>query len=125
MRVAYVHGVCVHCVCVLRVQVRNLDLAAYTELSDADKEKSMPARPNDPRAAHGNTPPWAVPELGSCASSERAWRLWAALGGWLLPRRPTRPLGANPLPRVLQPAAIKVASSAAVLPLQTCRPSST
>ena len=27
---------------------------------------------------HGQTPPLAVPELGSCDSAGRAWRLWAA-----------------------------------------------
>ena len=27
---------------------------------------------------HGQTAVWAVPQLGSCASSGHAWRLWAA-----------------------------------------------
>ena len=27
---------------------------------------------------HGQSAPLAVPQLGSCASSGRAWRLWAA-----------------------------------------------
>jgi hypothetical protein len=28
-------------------------------------------------ARHGQSAPWAAPQLGSCASSARAWRLWA------------------------------------------------
>ena len=48
-------------------------------------------------------------QLGSCASSGRAWRLWLA--------RPSReeagPLGAQPLPRVLERAASKAADSTA------------
>ena len=42
---------------------------------------------------HGQSAPWAVPPLGSCASSGRAWAgtEWAALGSSALPgrRRPT------------------------------------
>ena len=56
--------------------------------------------------AHGQTPHCAVPQFGSCASSGRAWQLWAARhsqGG------ETGPLGGQPLPRVLEPAASKVA----------------
>ena len=41
---------------------------------------------------HGQSAPWTVPQLGSCASSGRAWRLWAARHS-------------QPLPRVLEPAA--------------------
>ena len=50
-------------------------------------------------------PPLAVPQLGSCASSGRAWRLWAARYS----QTEARPLGAQPLPRVLEPAASKAA----------------
>ena len=54
--------------------------------------------------------PFAVPQLGSCASSRRAWRLWAA--------RPSQeelgPLGAQPLPRLLEPAASKAADGTTV-----------
>ena len=59
--------------------------------------------------AHGQTPYRAVPHFDFSASSRRAWRLWAALGGSALPRGETGPLGAQPLPRVLEPAASKVA----------------
>ena len=43
----------------------------------------------------------AVTKLGSCASSERAWRLWAARHF----QEEAGPLDAQPLPRVLEPAA--------------------
>jgi hypothetical protein len=50
-------------------------------------------------------PPLAVPQLGSRASSGRAWQLWAA--------RPFQeeagPLGAQPLPRVLELATSRAA----------------
>ena len=39
-----------------------------------------------------------APELGSCGSSDRAWWLWAARHSQ---GRGVRPLGAQPLPRVL------------------------
>ena len=55
--------------------------------------------------------PWqqaAAPQLGSCASSGRTWRLQAARhssqGG-----RGAGPLGAPPLPRLLERAASKAA----------------
>ena len=53
--------------------------------------------------------PLAVPELGSCATTGRAWRLWAAStlpeeGGWLL--------GAPPLPQLLESATSKTADPA-------------
>ena len=47
--------------------------------------------------------PLAVSKLGSCASSGRAWRLWVARHSQEEPR----PLGAQPLPRVLERAASK------------------
>ena len=50
-------------------------------------------------------PPLAVPQLGSRASSGRAWRLWAARHS----REEAGPLGAQPLPRVLELAASKAA----------------
>ena len=46
----------------------------------------------------------AVPQLGSCASSGRACRLWAARHS----QEEAEPLGAQPLPRVLEVAASKV-----------------
>ena len=37
-------------------------------------------RPSSPSASNmGKVPWWAAPQLGSCASSGHAWRLWAAL----------------------------------------------
>ena len=50
-------------------------------------------------------PALAVPQLGSCAFSERAWQLWAALDS----QKEAGPLGAQPLPRVLERAASKAA----------------
>ena len=47
--------------------------------------------------------PLAVSKLGSCASSGRAWRLWVARHSQEEPG----PLGAQPLPRVLERAASK------------------
>ena len=48
---------------------------------------------------HGQRRPLAVPQLGSCASSGRAWRLWAARHS----KKEAGPLSAQPLPRVLAP----------------------
>ena len=50
-------------------------------------------------------PPWAVPQLGSCASSGRASRRWAARHS----QEEAGPLGAQPSPRVLKRAASKAA----------------
>ena len=50
-------------------------------------------------------PPLAAPQLGPCASSGRAWRLWAARHS----QGEAQPLGAQPLPRVLELAASNVA----------------
>ena len=44
-----------------------------------------------------------MPELGSCASTGRAWRLWAAQHS----QKEAGPLGAQPLPRMLERAASK------------------
>ena len=49
------------------------------------------------------------PSFGSCASSGHTWRLWAARYSQGEPR----PLSAQPLPRVLELAASKVADSTA------------
>ena len=57
-------------------------------------------------AQHGQRAPLAGPQLGPCASSGRAWHLWAAWGR-------AGPPGAQPLPYVLQPAASKAAHSPA------------
>ena len=54
---------------------------------------------------HGQSDPLAVPELGCSASSGRAWRLWAAQHS----NAEASPLGAQPLPRVLELAAAKAA----------------
>ena len=54
---------------------------------------------------HGQSAPLAVPQLGSCASSGRAWRLWAARHS----QEEVGSLGAPPPPRVLEPAASKAA----------------
>ena len=51
----------------------------------------------------------AEPQLGSCASSGRAWRLWAARHS----QAEAGPLGAQPLPRVFELAASKVVDFAA------------
>jgi hypothetical protein len=45
---------------------------------------------------HGQSSPLTVPQLGSCDSSGRAWRLWAARHS----QKEANPLGARPLPRV-------------------------
>ena len=50
-----------------------------------------------------------MPQLGSCASSGRAWRLRAARHS----QEEADPLGAQPLPRVLEPAASKAADFSA------------
>ena len=55
--------------------------------------------------AWSKCPPLAVLQLGSCASSGRAWRLWAARHS----QEEAGPLGAPPLPRVLERAASKAA----------------
>ena len=54
---------------------------------------------------HGQSAVLAVPQLGSCASSGRAWRLWAARHS----QEEAGPLGARPLPSVLEPAASEAA----------------
>ena len=48
---------------------------------------------------------WAAPQPGSCASSGHAWRLWAAQHS----QEEAEPLGAQPLPRALEPAASEAA----------------
>ena len=58
---------------------------------------------------HGQSAPLAGPQLGSCASAGRAWRLWAARYS----QEEVGPLGAQPLPRVLELAASKAADSTA------------
>ena len=42
--------------------------------------------------------PMAAPQLGSCASSGRAWRLWLARSS----QGEAQPLGVSPLPGVLE-----------------------
>ena len=50
-------------------------------------------------------PPLAAPQLGSCAASGHAWRLWAARHS----QKEVGTLRAQPLPRVLELAASKAA----------------
>ena len=57
-------------------------------------------------------PALAVPQLGSCASLGRAWRLWAALHS----QEEADPLGAQPMPRVPELAAFKAADVTAFDP---------
>ena len=54
-------------------------------------------------------PPWPAPQLGSCASSGRAWRRLAARHS----QEEAGPLSAQPLPRMLEPAASTAADSTA------------
>ena len=54
-------------------------------------------------AARSKPPPLAAPQLGSRASSGRAWRLWAARYA----QEEAGPLGAQPLPRAFRLAASK------------------
>ena len=55
-------------------------------------------RHQHPHSSMVKVPPLAVPQLGSCASPGRAWRLWAARRS----QEVAGPLGAQPLPRVLK-----------------------
>ena len=57
----------------------------------------------------GQRAPLAGPQLGSRASSGRAWRLWAARHS----QEEVGPLGAQPLPRLLELAASKAAEPTA------------
>ena len=54
---------------------------------------------------HAQSGPSAAPQLGSCASSGRAWRLWLARSS----QGEAQPLGVSPLPRLLERAAPKAA----------------
>ena len=72
------------------------DLVLFYEL-DGFKQNHRRYKPSF-APEHGQTPGSAVPQFGLCPSLERARRLWAARhshGG------EARPLGAQPLPRVL------------------------
>ena len=53
---------------------------------------------------HGQGAVWAVPQLGSCASSGHAWRLRAARYS----QEEARPLGAQPFPRLFELVASNV-----------------
>ena len=68
---------------------------------------------------HGHTvlraAPLAVPQLGTCAYTGRAWRLWAARHS----QEEAGPLGAPPLPWVLELAAAKASPMSPPSPL--CR----
>ena len=54
---------------------------------------------------HGQSASLVPPELGSCASSARVWRLWAARHS----QSRGQATGSQPLPQVLELAASKVA----------------
>ena len=56
-------------------------------------------------APHGQIPPLAVLQLGSCASSRCTFRLWIARHS----QGEAQSLGARPLPRALERAASKAA----------------
>ena len=60
---------------------------------------------------HGQSASLAVPQFSSCASSGRAWRLWAARHS----QEESSPLGTQPLPPMLEPAASKAADATAFL----------
>ena len=64
-------------------------------------------RETDEHCNMSKVPPLAVPQLSPCASSAPAWRLCAARHSQI----ETQPLSAQPLPRVLELAASKVAHS--------------
>eukprot|EP00964_Phaeocystis_antarctica_P097732 scaffold63814_cov63-Phaeocystis_antarctica.AAC.2 len=67
--------------------------------------RRLRAWPSSSAQQHGQSAPFVVPQLGSCASSGRAWRLWAARHS----QEEAGPLGAQPLPRVLERAVTKAA----------------
>ena len=58
---------------------------------------------------HGQSAVWAVPQLGSCASSGHAWRLWAARNSW----KEAGSLGAQSLPWVHELIACRAADFSA------------
>ena len=60
-----------------------------------------PSTSSGTAAPHGQTATLAVPQLGACASSGRAWWRWAARHS----QEEARPLGSQPPPRVLKQAA--------------------
>ena len=64
-----------------------------------------------PRHWYQAPPPPAVPELGPCASSGRAWRLQA---GSALRGEKALPPGAQPVPRVLEPASRSIRAASKV-----------
>ena len=70
----------------------------------APRRATVASRAGEARQ-HGQSAVLAVPQLGSCASSGRAWRLWAARHA----QEEAGPLGARPLPSVLEPAASEAA----------------
>ena len=69
----------------------------------------LPFHWRHPHCTMVNVPPLAVRRLRPCASSARAWRLWAARYS----QSEAQPLGAQPPPRGPKRAASKVADFAA------------
>ena len=103
------HGVYVHCnggrgrsvVCLLGFLIRSKGMTAHEAYTLV--------------AQHGQSAPSAAaPEVGSCASSGRAWQLRQARHS----QAEAGPLGSRPLPRVLELAASKAAELAAFDPLE-------
>ena len=62
----------------------------------------------DAARLHAQSAVWAVPQLGSCASSGRTWQLWAVRCF----QGETRPPGAQPPPRYAERAGSKATNSA-------------
>ena len=55
----------------MRVRTQQGNLLRFGDYTAEDFDREFARQ-------HGRTPPLAVPELSSCASSGRSWRLWAA-----------------------------------------------
>ena len=82
-----------------------LPLATQARRRQGVPEGVVPREHRQPVPQHGQNAPLAVPQLGSCASSGHSWRLWAVRNS----QREAGPLGAQPLPWVLEPAASQAA----------------
>ena len=85
---------------------RGVEWSEYTALHSFEGQQGEVSQ-------HGQSAPLAVPrpQLGSCASAGRAWRLWAARHS----REEACPQGAQPQPRMLELAASKAADATAFL----------
>ena len=77
----------------------SLKTEAKTAIAEGkqDRKKAFAKDEEDLDALrHGQSAVWALAQLGSCAFSGRAWRLWAAYHS----PGEARPLGPQPLPRL-------------------------